>query len=165
MASMKIRAAACKALENAHGRITAKILVDAARSKTHPLHNDFDWNDKTAAHEHRLDVARGILASVRLIITRGKLQIPCVAYVRDPDAASDKQGYVNTTQLCTEAETAEKTIFAEIAHIQSRLERARELAFGLDLEDEFDAAIKTMLTLKSRLRRGLANNNEVRASV
>lgn len=164
MSSMKVRIAACKALENEYGRFTAELMVIAARNKTHPLHGDFDWNDKTAAHEYRLDVARGIIASVRTIVTHGKLQIPCVGYVRDPDVASNEQGYVSTTRLRTEPEAAETAILAEVAKVQSILERARELAFGLDMEDEFDAAIKAVLTLKSRARRGQASKSEERIS-
>lgn len=156
MSAMKIRAAAIKELEDKYGRITAERLVQAARDKKHPLHDDFEWDDKKAAHEHRVHQAREIIASVRMIVTHSNKNVSCVGYVRDPEAPSDKQGYVSVNRLMTERESAVEAILAEVSRVQSILERAQELAFGLDVEDEFAAAMEATKTLKSRLRRGQA---------
>jgi hypothetical protein len=164
MSTMKIKVAAIKELEDKYGRTSAELLVKAARDKNHPLHKDFTWDDKKAAHKHRLDVAREIISSVRIIITRKNVKISCVGYVRDPALPTNQQGYVSTTQLCTEREHAEEAVLAEVSRAQSYLERAKELANGLDLEREFEAAMAAAVTLKSRLRRGTAQTENLVAA-
>lgn len=156
MSTMKIKISAIKELEDKHGRTTAELLVKAARNAKHPLHDDFVWDDKKAAHKQRIDTAREIISSVRVLIVRNDIKISCVGYVRDPAALPDQQGYVSTVQLRSEREHAEEAILAEISRAQSYLERAKELAAGLDLEEEFESALAAALTLKSRLRRGPA---------
>lgn len=39
-------------------------VVDAARSKAHPLHGAFTWDDSAAAHEFRLSEARKLIRNV-----------------------------------------------------------------------------------------------------
>jgi hypothetical protein len=156
MSSMKIRMQAIKELEDRHGRVTAERLVQEARSKTHPLHKDFRWDDKDAAYHDRLNTARQIISSVRVIITHSRKKISSVAYVRDPSLEPNEQGYVSVSKLRTERESALEAILSEVSRVQSILERAQELAFALDLQDEFAEALAAATTLKSRLRRGPA---------
>lgn len=49
------------------GRLKPEHVVTAARSRSHPLHRHFEWNDSHAAAAYRLDQARAIIRSVRLI--------------------------------------------------------------------------------------------------
>jgi hypothetical protein len=155
MSTMKIRAEAIKILEE-NGRVTAEALVQAARDSAHPLHKEFPWDDKRAAHQHRLDVARRIIASVRIVVTTTTRKVSCVGYVRDPDAVP-RQGYVSVTRLRTERESAREALGAEIARVQSILERARELAIGLELDEDFQLSLAGALDFSSRMRRGLAS--------
>lgn len=46
------------------GAVTARDVVDAARSSNSPLHSYFEWNDKKAADLHRVEQARKILQSI-----------------------------------------------------------------------------------------------------
>ena len=41
-----------------HGKLTPQIVVDVARSKTHPLHRRFEWNNGIAAEGFRREQAR-----------------------------------------------------------------------------------------------------------
>ena len=50
-----------------HGGLTAKIVVDEAKPKGSPLHNQFQWNDKKAAEEYRLQQARHLVAAVTVV--------------------------------------------------------------------------------------------------
>ena len=45
------------------GRVAAEDVVEAAKAKRNPLHNDFEWDDKVAAQEQRLATARYIMRS------------------------------------------------------------------------------------------------------
>lgn len=48
------------------GGVTARDVIDAARSSNSPLHPYFEWNDKAAADEYRLYQARSMLRSIRV---------------------------------------------------------------------------------------------------
>ena len=44
---------------------SAEALLTAAKPRASPLHEAFDWDDETAAREHRLSTARLLLRSLR----------------------------------------------------------------------------------------------------
>lgn len=49
------------------GKIEAADLVQAAKSKSHPLHAEFEWSDTKAAQEYRLHQARGVINSLQVV--------------------------------------------------------------------------------------------------
>lgn len=51
------------------GGVTARDVVDAARSVNSPLHPYFEWNDKIAADEFRLWRARDMMGSIKIKFT------------------------------------------------------------------------------------------------
>ena len=57
------RLAICEALSAELGsvEITPRDLVSAAANPEHPAHAAFEWNDGTAAHQHRLAQARSFI--------------------------------------------------------------------------------------------------------
>ena len=156
MSDMKTRLAAIRALEDRFGRVTAERLLKAASDKRHPMHDDFEWDDQKAAHEYRLNLARVLIASVRVVVTDVSKKIAAPAYVRDPNAGPREQGYVATSQLRNERDAAHEALLAEAMQLQGRLDRMRQIAAVLDLADELDAVIESVMTLASRLRRGAA---------
>ncbi len=50
------------------GSLTAKAVVDEARSKRSPLHDFFEWDDAVAAEKHRLSQASELIRSVMVVI-------------------------------------------------------------------------------------------------
>lgn len=62
---------------------TPEELVKAARNKRSPVHKLFEWNDRRAAHEHRLVQARVMVNSleVEIITPKGK-PTNVVAFIR-----------------------------------------------------------------------------------
>lgn len=46
------------------GRLTAKNLLDESRPEGAPLHNEFEWDDATAAEEYRTSQARHIISCI-----------------------------------------------------------------------------------------------------
>lgn len=50
-----------------HGKITASMLVQAAKSKDSPAHDAFEWNNTKAANEYRLWQARQFIKKVTII--------------------------------------------------------------------------------------------------
>jgi len=151
MSNRRIRLKAIQTLER-HGSVTAERLVQAARNPKHPLHGDFEWDDKKASHLYRLDQARAIIAKVRIVMEHKKIAV--VGYVRDPRAPAHEQGYVSVARIKDERTLCEEIMMAEVVRAQGALERCREIAAALDLEEEADAALSQALRLKSRIRRG-----------
>lgn len=48
------------------GGVTARDVLDVARSKNNPLHTYFEWNNEKAADLFRLEQARNIMRSIRI---------------------------------------------------------------------------------------------------
>jgi hypothetical protein len=110
---------ALAALENQHGRLTAELVVDAARAEDHPLH-DCLWRNQitareTVAREHRLGRVRDILrcAKVKTVHTGKVIHVP--AYDRDP-------------VVLTRTSDPRAGLLAEIERVEQLLARVRELA-------------------------------------
>jgi hypothetical protein len=59
-----------------HGALTPAVTVEEASDEENPLHDAFEWDDATAAHEHRLGQARSLIRAV------------CVVYDADEPAQS-----------------------------------------------------------------------------
>lgn len=57
----------CLKLADKNGKLTAKNLLEASRDEAAPLHNEFEWDDKVAAEEYRLDQARGIIRNLDIV--------------------------------------------------------------------------------------------------
>lgn len=51
---------------HSHGTLTPDVVVLEAKHPDHPLHSRFNWDDKTAAHEHRLSQAAELIRSVKV---------------------------------------------------------------------------------------------------
>lgn len=151
MVSNKIVVAALKQLESRAGRITAKGLVEASKDPAHPLHSKFMWGDDAkAAQEHRLDIARGIINSVRVELRVGTHVVSTIGYVRDPDAAP-QQGYIAVNKIQSDKDTARTVMIAEVDRIKASLVRARTLAESLGLEDELQDSLDALQVLRDVL--------------
>lgn len=138
------------------GRLTPEQVVEDAKDVTSPLHTEFQWDDAKAAISWRLETARRIIRSVKVEMKTTKTVVTAVAYVRDPRAESDEQGYVSVEVLRDEKDMAKKAIREELMRVTSALERARSVAVGLDLEDELEALLALTASLQARVVRAQA---------
>lgn len=130
------------------GTLTPDLIIKDARSPQSPLHLEFDWNDKSAAHQHRLYQARRLIALHWHHVRTDSLEFDAPYFVRDPEALPGEQGYVLTASLVKEPELAMKAFMTEIAKGQSFLERARTMAEPLSLEVELESCILAIETLR-----------------
>lgn len=60
--------AVLRSLEDEGGKLHAEAIVAAARPQYSPLHALFTWDDALAAHERRLEQARGIIRSYKIAV-------------------------------------------------------------------------------------------------
>ena len=99
---------------------------------------------------HRLNQARQLISSVRVTLTVENRHISTVGYVRDPDVGQ-YQGYRAIVRVRSDRDVATEVILAEIERVQTILERAQNVAVGLELEDEFRATLEATLNLRTRV--------------
>ena len=74
---------------NENGKLISAEVVECARPKNSPLHSAFEWSDKKAAHEYRLNQARTLIRAVIIVSDDGKKSDPVYVHIpsQDPDAA------------------------------------------------------------------------------
>lgn len=69
----------------------ASAIVDAARPKRSPIHDDFEWDDSIAAELHRAEVARGMIRHLVIVVEAGEPE-PLFCNIR----IGETRGYMET---------------------------------------------------------------------
>lgn len=126
-------------LEVRYGHIHPQIIVDEARNPKNPLHGQFMWNDREAAEKYRLDQARDMLRSIRIIqySSSGKAEKQ-IAYV-NVSIASESAGGVESegedvsTYMAVPIVTASENLYSQV------LQQAISMLSGLWRRYEFIA--------------------------
>ena len=84
-----------------HGVIQPRVLVDEARDPTHPLHNEFEWDDTLAAEAWREEQARHIIIAIRIERIDGPTLPPIRVFIPErrvnPDAETKR--YVHVREI------------------------------------------------------------------
>lgn len=133
------------------GRITPELVMRDAEDPTSPLHDSFEWDDEIAAYQHRLDQARTLIRSVRIVVTTDTTVIKSVAYIRDPDMGDDEQGYVSVEVLKRSKRKALEAVRYEAERAYAAMQRARDVAASLGIDDAVDAVIDEIEHLQDQL--------------
>ena len=126
-----------KALEeikaNNGGDLLPEDIVTAARNKESPLHDFFEWNDKKAATERRLDEARGLVRAIHVI----RIDNPEKGSRREYEVTPGVYGrgrarpYRTTEELMSDPETRAAMLdraLRELMAFQSKFRSLQELA-------------------------------------
>ena len=135
-----------RSLEDDGGRVSALVVLEDAQDKASPLHELFDWNNKTAAHQHRLHQAREIIGAVTVQITHHNRTLDTPAYVNLPGA--DGRGYQRTDAVREDPEQATRSMIFTLDVAAGHLRRAFDLAGPLGLEDEIDKLLAEVVHVK-----------------
>jgi hypothetical protein len=135
-----------------NGRIAAEDLVKAAEDPESPLHGYFDWDDASAAHQHRLEQARRLIASVKYEVVVNSHKICSPAYVRDTTVDKMEQGYIHIAKLRTDEDAARDTMLREFDRVKQALIRARKIGAVLDMLTDIDSMIDTLELVSTRAK-------------
>ena len=147
---------AIKALVQA-GTILAQDVVDEARKKKgSPLYKYFEskgaWNDKKAAEEWRLSLARQLISSVKVQVITSEVVLTAPRYVSDPRAFPKMGGsYVSVSRIRTEEDSAREVLIAEFKRAAAALARAKNLSAAFDLENAIECIVKQVDELRAGL--------------
>jgi hypothetical protein len=131
------------------GRLTPEEVVEHARDPDCPGHGFFEWDDSKAAHKHRLDQARELLAK-RVVIKSETYTVTVPRYLRDPDASPGVQSYVSVRMVSVEG-LQHQALAQEFARVGQMLARARELAKAFGLAEEVEGLMTQLQIVQKRL--------------
>jgi hypothetical protein len=138
------------------GRLTPEGVVREAKDPKSPLHDQFDWNDSTAAHQYRLSQARDLIRSVRIEVTTDQRVVSTVRYVRDPEADAREQGYVDVAKLRGEDDLAREALMLELTRVEGAMDRASSIAISLGLEAELSSLLDHVRALREHPKLAMA---------
>jgi hypothetical protein len=108
-----------------NGNVRPSVLIERAKSKTSPIHDAFEWDNKKAGHEYRLIQARRYIRVAVPDIKQAEVQdrfvhIPRIAI---GDTSGEREGYYKPISILTKGSDE-----YELAHhyLLSRLNAAKE---------------------------------------
>jgi EAL domain-containing protein (putative c-di-GMP-specific phosphodiesterase class I) len=126
---------------SAHGGLlTPEAVVKEAADPASPLHRYFEWDNRKAAHQFRIEQARRLIRSVEIDVSVSASRSVVVAprYVSAPT----RSGYLSISDLSRDPDEARAAVVAEMTRAAAALRRARTIAAvleGVDLiEDLLD---------------------------
>lgn len=139
--SWSLKARAIRSLER-DGIILADELIEAARDKSHPCHQDFTWNLEEAASERWRDQARALIRKVSFEIVVEDVGQRVCQYV--PSSDYDMPVFVSVPKLRHKSEVV-AMLLAEVAQLHGVASRV----YGLALSKEATVGTDTVLQLES----------------
>lgn len=143
-------------LKNSLGRnLKADDIVTDARSGRSPLHKVFDWDDRTAAHQHRLQIARILMASIVTIyvdVTKPDepaRQIRSYVSLRDKGTKRGRTFYP-MAQVLSDEDKRNQLLRSALAEFRAWRDRYRQLQ---ELTEIFEAGNLVLGRLPRKLRK------------
>jgi len=133
-----------------HGRIEPEAVVEAARDRESPLHDYFTWSNREAADKRRLDEARELIRSFKLVVVDRTVSFEIPKYIRDPAAGPREQGYVAVARLRGKEDLARDACVTEIERARAALTRALNVAHFLGLEPEIQETLDLIHVIARR---------------
>lgn len=129
--------------EKFKGEITPEDILADARNDNSPLHSFFEWDDGAAAHQYRLQQARGLIRSVVAIYTqedRPATRIKAYVHVPEPGAPH----YRETGHAMSQSKTRRMVLIRAWSELQAWRKRYADLKEFADLVpiiDELEARL------------------------
>ena len=124
-----------KLTEKNNGMITAEIVLENAKKKTSVLHDYFEWDDTAAALQHRLQQARGILNSIKVVVVRDNEQEETVrafhvVTIKNEKTQTNERGYTTIERVANDVDLRRQVLgqaLKELEAWQRRYETYSEL--------------------------------------
>jgi len=132
------------------GEVKASVVVEDSRPKTAPLHSRFEWRDKIAAEEYRINQARHL---IKVAVIRDSEDEPRklihVPIIRD-DESSSNEGKYQLAEVVVKSQSAyERCLDSVLAHIRGCEEDLRELERVAEGNDRMSMLAALMQSLST----------------
>jgi hypothetical protein len=115
------------------GKIEAPVVVEEARPSDAPLHPAFEWNNKMAAEQYRLQQARHLIRAVHVIVEENGKAHAEPEYVSVQPVAGEDRYYQNVRIALNNPDEWESALKEATRYTESvirSLEALRKLATG-----------------------------------
>jgi hypothetical protein len=143
------------------GLLTEEAILDVAKAKTHPLHDEFTWDNTQAGKLWRLEEARRLIRSVYVTIESPKHAAVSVrAYASLPSDREASGGYRAIQDVLADKELRRELLAAALSELEAFKRRYSNLA---QLAPVF-SAIDTIKTKASKARVSKPRNQKARQS-
>jgi hypothetical protein len=127
---------------------TAEAFLVAAKKKSSPVHEQFEWDDSVAAHQHRLNQARTMINSLQVeVITTDRKPSNVMAFVRKADKS---EFYIPTLEADDEAIGAAELRCIE--HMRTFKARWKNLQFARNVIAEINASEQSVARKRKKAR-------------
>jgi hypothetical protein len=133
------------------GRLTKDAVVQDARKKSSPLHSYFEWDDSIAGQRYRLVQAEELIGEVTVLVEYGETRVVVPRFPRDPTAPVGKQGHADVLDLRSDKDKARLVVIAAAQQASAHLQRVRDLAIGVGLEEEVEEIITRFVLFLQQL--------------
>ncbi len=116
-------------IDRENGGVTPAAVVDASRPEEAPLHPVFEWDDATAGELYRVDQARRVIRSVRVIEVdqRGQDKPPAIAYVSVRPEGERGTSYQPIARVMSDADMRRQAIESAATGLESWIKRHEHL--------------------------------------
>jgi hypothetical protein len=132
------------------GLLTEESILSAAKSKKHPLHDRFTWDDTEAARQWRLEEARDLIRSVYVTIQQPPHPSVTVrAYASLPRDRESGSGYRAINDIMSQADLRTEllnTALSELDALKKRYSNLNELVPVFSAIDKVKS--KTIIRLR-----------------
>lgn len=123
-------------LEEKHGEVTPKVIVDASRKKNAPLHRCFEWDDTKAAERYRETQAAALLRNLTVTVEPIADETPKT--VRAFVKATEKKGsYISVISALSNEHLRESLLQSALAELREFQKKYADLQ---ELSEVFAAA-------------------------
>lgn len=125
------------------GELTPEDILEDAKHDNSPLHEYFEWSDTAAAHQYRLQQARGLIRSVVAVyVSEDKPAVRTRAYVHVPEASAPH--YREMTHAMSQTKTRQLILqqaWRDLRAWRVRYQHLKEFADLIKVMDEVEAAL------------------------
>lgn len=106
--------------EKGNGSLTPEAVLEDARDPKSPLHEYFQWNNKTAAEQFRLRQARYLLRSIQVVISTEDAEHTVRAFhnVIVKQGESSEQVYAGVVRVLSESELRAQMLSRALQEIE-----------------------------------------------
>jgi hypothetical protein len=130
----------------ASGRLTAKAVVQEARSDDSPLHPLFEWDDAKAADKYRIAHAGHVIRCVTVVLDQQQSEEPKTIRAFVPITQGDEsRQYVDTVRALSDTEMRRQVLaqaHAELGAVARKYRELKELADVVNAIDRVGELLK-----------------------
>lgn len=132
----------------AEGKLTPDNVIEEAKARDSPLHDQFTWDLKAAALMTWRSQARALISHFEISVVVHRKEYRIQEFVEAPGKPGKEQGYVAFTRIKNKRELAREFFDRELGIAASYVSKTRDYAQVLGLEKRVERVVNDITTLR-----------------